>query len=190
MIYLKECRCFAKTNTAFFSSPPQTIASHERLSLQPLGFLSAVILQVLCHSIASEFLMPTSRFARYVHTAQSNRGSSRDNVPRNPGPTWRGMARPEGICTPRTPRMAPWRGVCTLRVVHMGACTAFAWCLHGLHGVCTLRAVCTGPCTGAVGTTRPAVSDHREPSPGWGRRQRKSWQRKASLPVFLLSAPY
>lgn len=117
----------------FFPLPPQTIASHEHLSLQPLGFLSAVILQVLCHSIASGFLMPTGAFTRDVHTARSNGGSSRDNFPRNPRPTRCGMAWP--VRTPRTP--------CTAPCVAFAWFAWFTWRLHSLHSVCTLCAVRT-----------------------------------------------
>lgn len=128
----------------FFPSPPspETIASHEHLSLQPLGFLSAVILQVSCHRITSGFLMPTSGFARYVHTLCRDRDAtprtpSRENpIPRNSCPMQCWMARPEAICTPCT---AFAEFALPLHSLSM----ELAWLAWHLH----TQYVHTGPCT-------------------------------------------
>lgn len=162
MIYSKECRCFAKTNTAFFfPSPPlpETIASHEHLSLQPLGFLSAVILQVSCHRIASGFLMPTSGFARYVHTLQRHGRHSQDTIPKKPHPekllshalldgqAWGHLHTLHNIC-----RVCPAFAQGLAQPVHGAgmACMAFA------HSACSHRALHTPPPT--------AGSDSQEPN--------------------------
>lgn len=130
----------------FFPSPPRpppppTIASHERLSLQPLRFPSAVVSQVLCHTVTSGFLMPSCGFARYVrsHSAKRTEAAPVTNNPRNPRPTRRGTAWPEASHV----RHLAWHP--------RGARAAFAWRLHGA-------------CTAFARFVRPLARFHHPPS--------------------------
>lgn len=126
MIYWKECRCFANTNTAFFLSPPQTIASHERCHSGLSHFFQPGFYRCFGRGITSGFLMPTGGFAPSVHIAGSSRRSSRDNVPVcTPCTLARSLL---AVCMPDT--------VCTILARHLpglnGVCMTFAWLLHTL----------------------------------------------------------
>lgn len=152
---------FRQNKYGFFSplphQPPPAIASHERLSPQPLRFPSAVVSQVLCHTVASGFLMPSCGFARYVRSHGAKRTEAAPVTTSQEPPVPRGVGWP-GPKSHTAPCVASegfaW-GSCSL-------CVAFARRLHGVRTALARHshALC-GPLRGF--TTRPAVGHRREP---------------------------
>lgn len=141
MIYLKECRCFAKTNTAFFSPLPHgpPPPPNNRFSL---AFVTAASQISFCCRFTGAL---SHRHERVSHAKlricsvgtfaqrEANGGGSRDEQPKKPP----SHAARDGLARSlaRTaPCVASTWGSCSL-------CVAFARRLHGV------RTLCAAPCT-------------------------------------------
>lgn len=124
MIYWKECRCFANTNTAFFLSPPPNNRFSRALSLRPLAFLSAGVLQVLW----SRDQQRVSNANQRICSVHARSGEQPLQLPgQRPG------LHALHTCTVFA------RGLHTRHGLH-NTCTAFAWLEWCLHDFCTASA--------------------------------------------------